>query len=320
MWGLQLTRRHAKISHRFTPTYVGTSKSSGQSAPQASVHPHVCGDFRGQGRRRTTSGGSPPRMWGLRRVGNRGKSVTRFTPTYVGTSTCTLGPSPYPAVHPHVCGDFSPNNPPRRKGRGSPPRMWGLRSPRRAWRPRRRFTPTYVGTSTERNEGGVAIVGSPPRMWGLHPDRSVQGQVRRFTPTYVGTSPEPIRLRPPPQVHPHVCGDFRVHAVVRWHHGGSPPRMWGLLKPGPAPPPSTRFTPTYVGTSSSDISKAIAVQVHPHVCGDFRSAATTGRARSGSPPRMWGLQTCRAKAIATMRFTPTYVGTSKSPPSEPFVM
>ncbi len=163
-----------------------------------SVHPHVCGDnYQGAFN------------WGR---------VSRFTPTYVGTTFSTMataviesGSPPRmwgqptvglsvnssSSVHPHVCGDNWRNAAICTvMHEGSPPRMWGQR---------------FGG---KRNYG--RLIGSPPRMWGQHATEQGTKMVsKRFTPTYVGTTQR------------------RVREVAD----------------------RTRFTPTYVGTTDATIDE-----------------------------------------------------------------
>ena len=133
------------------------------------------------------------------------------------------------------------------------------------------------------------------------------------------------------EVHPHVCGDFLHFTSVVWPCAGSPPRMWGLQKMALRSSPTLRFTPTYVGTSlfvsaqifdnrftptyvGTSFPSEAACQtkaVHPHVCGDFDLIGLTYPRLNGSPPRMWGLRVSRLRTWRHVRFTPTYVGTSR---------
>src|SRR5690606_20854248 len=111
-----------------------------------SVHPHACGDHIRRREFELPALGSPPRVWGPRRVLLRAAAVWRFTPTRVGTTRWHGSNVSPPAVHPHACGDHEvvamlPADSP-----GSPPRVWG--PPLHFCIPMgsRRFTPTRVGT------------------------------------------------------------------------------------------------------------------------------------------------------------------------------
>ena len=151
--------------------------------------------------------GSPPRAWGQYQGIPAGGSITRFTPTGVGTIHGTPRIPTRRPVHPHGRGDNSYSRSASPNSCGSPPRAWG-QSPRRATpRPQSRFTPTGVGTiaptrpisntssvhphgrGDNRGGGGdrVNLPGSPPRAWGQWFFWFRFLRAARFTPTGVGT-------------------------------------------------------------------------------------------------------------------------------------
>ena len=272
------------------------------------VHPHVRGEDGHRVGRLHPAVGSPPRTWGrpvrgaARAVPHRftptyvGKTPPlhllgdrwRFTPTYVGKTWqgCrSCGPSP---VHPHVRGE---DRIPSRQGRpvrGSPPRTWGRPGRCVGGDARVRFTPTYVGKTSEgalrskkysvhphvRGEDSVPgwrwnrRYGSPPRTWG-----------RRVTGTVVFGAPP---------VHPHVRGEDARAAADRPAAPGSPPRTWGR----PACPCGHR------GSGP----------VHPHVRGEDKKEDIWIGENHGSPPRTWGRLQDGDAVLLAERFTPTYVG------------
>jgi hypothetical protein len=212
--------------------------------------------------------GSPPRAWGQLFESRRPVCRSRFTPTCVGTTATTRTASAAVPVHPHVRGD----NPTLQYGHvhdfGSPPRAWGQLH--RASSPPElpRFTPTCVGTTVGpfrvrqlrpvhphvRGDNTScpplvsAVGGSPPRAWGQ----------RARTDRQDSTSP----------VHPHVRGDNKrqIYQVIREY--GSPPRAWGQQQCPQCEITLLRFTPTCVGTTSSQPLGLTPVAVHPHVRGD----------------------------------------------------
>ena len=129
---------------------------------------------------------------------------------------------------------------------------------------------------------------------------------------YVETSVSSLCFIDVNQVHPHACGDF-LKSCPRLHRlTGSPPHMWGLRVKPIVHRRRCRFTPTYVGTSANGRRCLQPLQVHPHVCGDFWAKSTGVWAWTGSPPRMWGLLGVQRVGEAGQRFTPTYVGTSRT--------
>ena len=249
MWGRRDSARSLRARHRFTPTHVGTTIAAIESlitqfgspprmwgrrsryracSCETPVHLHACGDDSISRARPRAWAGSPPRMWGRPSRGSPGGSVSRFTPTHVGTTTgekslhCsfrftpthvgttwdTEGSQTRRSVHPHACGDDVPHADAALRHGGSPPRMWG----------RRRFI-----------------------SWIL--------LFVRFTPTHVGTTPEGVKCVFFVPVHPHACGDDDAGRPRDPVADGSPPRMWGRLQAIFTLLLASRFTPTHVGTT-----------------------------------------------------------------------
>ena len=106
VWGLREGPRGASNLYRYTPTRVGTSDRLKRAHSGITVHPHACGDFGWADFIDMVSGGTPPRVWGLRVEVLAPFGRFRYTPTRVGTSAPTPPPSRLPTVHPHACGDF----------------------------------------------------------------------------------------------------------------------------------------------------------------------------------------------------------------------
>ncbi len=214
--------------------------------------------------------GSPPRAWGQR-------------PVIAIASTA-------PAVHPHGRGDNGARRYRPMAITGSPPRAWGQPFQAPGVPTGIRFTPTGVGTTSQRNDGASHIAvhphgrgdnrrgmfasrswtGSPPRAWGQRPGCCWCQCSSRFTPTGVGTTP-PRRgklCRTP--VHPHGRGDNTVPRIGSPRRHGSPPRAWGQRRRTHCQASNTRFTPTGVGTTPPDIGRLRRTPVHPHGRGDNR--------------------------------------------------
>ena len=89
---------------------------------------------------------------------------------------------------------------------------------------------------------------------------------------------------------------------------GSPPRLWGIPTAAPRTLTTERFTPTPVGNTQLWTPSRRAVTVHPHACGEYAGTICRSPARSGSPPRLWGIRRWRRKSGGRWRFTPTPVG------------
>ena len=171
------------------------------------VHPHARGDNFDNADDARNKSGSPPRPWGQYVDRAFTEINLRFTPTPVGTISCTrCGPRPTP-VHPHARGDNALEETRRAITAGSPPRPWGQCAGGRHRAALERFTPTPVGTMMSDPFGATIATGSPPRPWGQSQDALGQCIFRRFTPTPVGTiRPRASRATASP-VHPHARGD-----------------------------------------------------------------------------------------------------------------
>ncbi len=136
----------------------------------------------------------------------------------------------------------------------------------------------------------VSYIGSPPRVWGRSDRVPPHRFAARFTPTCVGTIMEIDSISDGFAVHPHVCGDdfhsaprcaasgrFTPTCVgtmlaagrFRFSAAGSPPRVWGRLRP-------------------EGITDREAFGSPPRVWGRLISSTTPSVRGSGSPPRVWG--------------------------------
>ena len=275
-------------SYRFTPTGVGTIRSSQPGTAGHPVHPHGRGDNWQSSTRARIVIGSPPRAWGQSPRCSARRCCSRFTPTGVGTmqrASASVGVS---AVHPHGRGDNAATSLRRAAVNGSPPRAWGQSVAVSEDNDGFRFTPTGVGTMltsrrTSRarsvhphgrgdNDGrsGESAVrhGSPPRAWGQSDAGSQREPRYRFTPTGVGTISGWIVSGTIITVHPHGRGDNFDFALCVALLFGSPPRAWGQCNDAQAVAELMRFTPTGVGTMEIRRIFPEITSVHPHGRGD----------------------------------------------------
>ena len=178
------------------------------------------------------------------------------------------------SVHPHGRGDNLLAAERYQTAYGSPPRAWGQSRHQSASVDGVRFTPTGVGTISERNclrfagavhphgrgDNDQSLIrqpergGSPPRAWGQL--AGVRGRVwsHRFTPTGVGTIKCSISAPTALTVHPHGRGDNIGEPSRAVIFRGSPPRAWGQYLSHKRRLVSPRFTPTGVGTIISALS------------------------------------------------------------------
>ncbi len=84
-------------------------------------------------------------------------------------------------------------------------------------------------------------------------------------------------------VHPHVCGEYLILAMISLLFGGSPPRVWGILRLAPRMLMRVRFTPTCVGNTNHKKDAAVTITVHPHVCGEYLGSVSSNCDNIGSP-------------------------------------
>ena len=114
------------LVYRFTPTYMGNTTLTPLATTTVPVHPHIHGEYaynallaaevavhphiHGEyGATSTISGsntGSPPHTWGIQRVENTPKQLSRFTPTYMGNTSHSINIYFSISVHPHIHGEY----------------------------------------------------------------------------------------------------------------------------------------------------------------------------------------------------------------------
>ena len=186
-WGQWLAALMYDVCARFTPTGVGTILWCERPRSSATVHPHGRGDNVHGHNPKQPAVGSPPRAWGQYARAYNTLSLTRFTPTGVGTIAAQLRRVVVDSVHPHGRGDNVGFVFWTAWRVGSPPRAWGqfrMSTARRGFgtvhphgrgdncgntltrADRRWFTPTGVGTMIIAFRVHTLAPGSPPRAWG----------------------------------------------------------------------------------------------------------------------------------------------------------
>ncbi len=135
------------LTHRSTPTCVGTSRVRPSPARAFEVHPHMRGDILMLAISPVTGHGPPPHAWGHLRGMDSERVGIRSTPTCVGTSARSAGISADAPVHPHMRGDIAEWAAGHLKDSGPPPHAWGHPTTAIPQRHVCRSTPTCVGTS-----------------------------------------------------------------------------------------------------------------------------------------------------------------------------
>ena len=127
LWGIRRRPRRRGCRGRFTPTPVGNTCNPNVKDMWTAVHPHACGEYSRRDAQSACQGGSPPRLWGIRRPSAAYRRTGRFTPTPVGNTCGVHGSGCAAAVHPHACGEYMRDALCQISRGGSPPRLWGIR-------------------------------------------------------------------------------------------------------------------------------------------------------------------------------------------------
>ena len=63
-----------------------------------------------------------------------------------------------------------------------------------------------------------------------------------------------------------------------------------------------------MGNTISQAFRLIKTTVHPHACGEYRQSGASWCTKSGSSPRLWGIQSIAGMRDRITRFIPTPVG------------
>jgi len=84
-WGRFFLLGFSVRGPRFTPTRVGTIQTANEAATLSTVHPHTRGDDSISSASCVAMRGSPPHAWGRFHAIHHIASISRFTPTRVGT-------------------------------------------------------------------------------------------------------------------------------------------------------------------------------------------------------------------------------------------
>ena len=156
----------------------------------------------------------------------------------------------------------------------------------------------------------------------------------RYTPTCVGKTAGHLDRLKDETVHPHMRGEnipflsglprgsgTPPHAWgKRWKTSelwsrstGTPPHAWGKRCSGQISRQSRRYTPTCVGKTSTAITPAAMLTVHPHMRGENLHASTSQHGADGTPPHAWGKLSDLFIVAPVLRYTPTCVGKTNAP-------
>ena len=146
-WGIPAPPSGAPGKPRFIPTCVGNTAGSHHGNAGPAVHPHVRGEYSFSHWSKNFRCGSSPRAWGIHPVDAAHFHVRRFIPTCVGNTSWGLSVVSFPAVHPHVRGEYVHQLQGAPGLLGSSPRAWGIPPADAVQGRSTRFIPTCVGNT-----------------------------------------------------------------------------------------------------------------------------------------------------------------------------
>ena len=272
--------------------------------------------------------GSSPRVRGTRGLDPRQGLGDRFIPACAGnTGSAGLWPQPK-TVHPRVCGEHQRTAARTSTNAGSSPRVRGTRRGRHRDNRRNRFIPACAGNTRHRRRrliassvhprvcgeheaaslSGVGKYGSSPRVRGTRHGRGVRGARERFIPACAGNTHEQMGRQRQCPVHPRVCGEHADAGRCLPCTAGSSPRVRGTLRDARRRLGPQRFIPACAGNTPCHGGSALALSVHPRVCGEHASTREERRSASGSSPRVRGTLSMRSACLMCLRFIPACAG------------
>ena len=237
---------------------------------------------------------------------------TRFgsSPRVRGTRRPGAQAPPAAPVHPRVCGELCSAAKRCASTTGSSPRVRGTRRRLLPVLRAGRFIPACAGNS---GTSGAAR-GSPP----VHP--RVCGELSYWcalrTPP-IGSSPRVRGTRVAivdcdgeVRFIPACAGNSSSRRYFVRGSSGSSPRVRGTPTAWPRRTSAARFIPACAGNSRARPAPGSLAPVHPRVCGELASRASTPAASNGSSPRVRGTPQERFDPPPAVRFIPACAGNS----------
>ena len=156
----------------------------------------------------------------------------------------------------------------------------------------------------------AATGGSSPRVRGT-PGHVADGLGElRFIPACAGNSLGGLDDGRRDAVHPRVCGELETGQLLARLAYGSSPRVRGTREERGRAGAPERFIPACAGNSISQARSAPTSTVHPRVCGELASKATSAARIAGSSPRVRGTPKRLPIVGGARRFIPACAGNS----------
>ena len=131
---------------------------------------------------------------------------------------------------------------------------------------------------------------------------------RRFIPACAGNRDIQQLSGTALTVHPRVCGEQGTVGCKRPFRAGSSPRVRGTVDSAIPLSRLLRFIPACAGNRIRPEAAAVAVPVHPRVCGEQTLTTIYNDLRIGSSPRVRGTDVSEIAMYAVQRFIPACAG------------
>ena len=134
--------------------------------------------------------------------------------------------------------------------------------------------PHLRGEYKSRGLFGYLEMGSPPLAWGILLPPGQLKSVAGITPTCVGNTFSVAAWTTEVWDHPHLRGEYLQVKEPPAGITGSPPLAWGIPILDCYQAPGDGITPTCVGNTSLHACRCLLQWDHPHLRGEYSTAAT----------------------------------------------
>ena len=147
VWGTPILAASTYEATGITPTCVGNTLSHFIFLRSSWDHPHLCGEHSSNLTNPNAVKGSPPPVWGTRRITKPKHDKHRITPTCVGNTERSSSGWHNGKDHPHLCGEHFGQLWSVLANLGSPPPVWGTLKTKKTAFTLMGITPTCVGNT-----------------------------------------------------------------------------------------------------------------------------------------------------------------------------
>ena len=131
---------------------------------------------------------------------------------------------------------------------------------------------------------------------------------RGITPAHAGNTRRLPQEQRTPGDHPRACGEYVNLQGLALQHGGSPPRMRGILSFLATTTALVGITPAHAGNTFHVGGNIALDRDHPRACGEYNQVCLANWGIGGSPPRMRGIPCFVSIFTSSHRITPAHAG------------